>query len=196
MSVQDEVGTIPKLHHVNLKTVRLQEMIDWYGKVTGMEVMHQFEGGAWLSNDEANQRIAMLSTPRLSDDPDKLVHTGMHHTAFEYDSIDGLLSAYTRLKAEGIEPHAGLDHGMTTSLYYVDPDGNSVELQYDNFGDWSKSKEWIRTSPDFIADPIGKTVDPQKMVEAREAGASAEEIHERAYAGEWPMRDYDLHLPE
>lgn len=185
----------PKLHHVNLKTTRLQEMIDWYGKVIGTEVLHQFEGGAWLTNDEANQRIAMLSMPSLSDDPEKLVHAGMHHTAFEYDSIDGLLDAYTRLKAEGIEPHAGLDHGLTTSFYYADPDGNSVELQYDNFGDWAKSTEFIRTSPDFAADPIGKTVDPEKMVEARNAGATAKEIHARAYAGEWPMQDYDLRVP-
>ena len=30
-------GTIrePTLHHVNLKTIRLQQMIDWYGTVVG-----------------------------------------------------------------------------------------------------------------------------------------------------------------
>jgi catechol-2,3-dioxygenase len=55
--------------------------------------------------------------------------------AFEYTSCDELLDNYVRLKGLGIVPHASLDHGMTTSFYYVDPDGNSVELQYDNFGD-------------------------------------------------------------
>jgi hypothetical protein len=30
-----------------------------------------------------------------------------------------------------------------------------VELQVDNFGDWSKSKEWMKTSPEFAANPIG-----------------------------------------
>jgi catechol-2,3-dioxygenase len=39
---------------------------------------------------------------------------------------------YTRLKALDITPHFTVDHGMTTSFYYVDPDGNSVELQCDN----------------------------------------------------------------
>ena len=27
----------PVLHHVNLKTTRMQEMIDWYARVVGME---------------------------------------------------------------------------------------------------------------------------------------------------------------
>ena len=186
----------PRLHHVTMKTTRLQEMIDWYGKVVGTEVCFQFPGGAWLTNDDANHRVALLTTPRIGDDPDKLIHAGIHHSAFEYDSIDGLLGTYARLKAEGIEPHAALDHGVTTSFYYADPDDNSVELQHDNFGDWGKSKEWMMTSPDFAADPIGKPVDPEKMIEARNAGASAEEIHQRAYAGEWPMQDYDLRVPQ
>jgi catechol 2,3-dioxygenase-like lactoylglutathione lyase family enzyme len=74
----------PKLHHINLKTTRLQEMVDWYGKVVGAEAVFQFPGGAWLTNDGANHRIAFLSSPKISDDPEKLVHTGMHHSAFEY----------------------------------------------------------------------------------------------------------------
>ena len=184
----------PELHHINLKTTRLQKMVDWYGKVVGTEVVFQFPGGAWLTNDEANHRIAFLSSPQISDDPEKLVHTGMHHSAFEYGSIDDLLSAYARLKGEGIEPHATLDHGMTTSFYYADPDGNSVELQHDNFGDWEKSKEWMRTSPQMVEHPIGIPVDPEKMIEARKAGASVEEIHERAYAGEWPA-EFDPRVP-
>ena len=39
----------PKFHHVNLKTTRLQEMIDFYRTLVGAEVIHQFEGGAWLT---------------------------------------------------------------------------------------------------------------------------------------------------
>ena len=49
---------------------------------------------------------------------------------------------------------------MTLSYYYADPDGNNVELQVDNFGDWKKSTEWMRTSEEFKANPIGEFVDP------------------------------------
>ena len=50
----------PTLHHVNLKTTRLQEMIDWYGTVVGSRPNFQFPGGAWLTRDGANHRIALL----------------------------------------------------------------------------------------------------------------------------------------
>jgi len=186
----------PTLHHINLKTGRLQEMIEWYSKVVGMKPNYQFPGGAWLTNDEANHRLALLVSPQLSEDPDKLMHTGFHHSAFEYPTMGDLLDTYSRLKALGIEPHASLDHGMTMSFYYEDPDGNSVELQSDNFGTWQESSEWMRTSPQFAADPIGKPVDPEQMVAAHQAGASFAELHQRAYNGEFPPSGpMDLHVP-
>jgi catechol 2,3-dioxygenase len=186
----------PTLHHFNLKTMRLQQMIDWYATVVGMTSNYQFPGGAWLTNDEANHRLALLTSPQLSEDPDKLMHNGFHHSAFEYPSMGDLLDTYSRLKALGIEPHASLDHGMTTSFYYEDPDGNSVELQSDNFGSWQESGEWMRTAPQFAANPIGMPVDPQQMVAARQAGASFAELHERAYSGEFkPSGSLDLHVP-
>ncbi len=184
--IEGSTLALPVLHHVNLKTIHLQEMIDWYATVVGLTTVFQFPGGAWLSNDAANHRLALLASSKMSDDPDKIVHTGIHHLAFEYATIDDLLNAYTRLKALGIMPHMCLDHGMTLSFYYVDPDGNSVELQVDNFGDWAKSQEWMRTSPNFAADPIGMFVDPDKIVAAHKAGASFTDIHRRAYAGEFP----------
>ena len=198
MSEKSESSTAvwPTLHHVNLKTRRLPQMIDWYGTVVGMRPQYQFPGGAWLTNDGANHRLALLTSPQMSDDPAKLAHTGLHHSAFEYASIDGLLETYTRLCGLGIVPHACLDHGMTTSFYYVDPDGNSVELQADNFGNWQQSSEWMRTSPQFAANPIGMPIDPAQMVMARQAGVSFEELHQRAYRGDFqPAGPLDLRLP-
>ncbi|HEY6762145.1 MAG TPA: VOC family protein [Baekduia sp.] len=187
---------VPVLHHVNLKTCRLQEMIDWYGLVVGSRPVHQFPGGAWLSNDAANHRIALLSTPSLQDDPDKLKHTGLHHTAFEYASLDQLLDTYERLVPLGVLPHACLDHGMTMSFYYVDPDGNSVELQADNFGDWSRSTAFMTDDPAFAENPIGVSVDPARMVAARSEGASSAELHARAYRGGFePDGPLDLRVP-
>ena len=174
----------PKLHHLNLKTTRLQEMVDWYRIVVGAQVRHQDATGAWLSNDEANHRIALLAFPGFHDDPDKETRTGLHHSAFEYASFDALNAGYLRLREAGVEPDFCLDHGMTLSYYYKDPDGNHVELQCDVFGDWAKSSEWMRTSPEFHANPIGAFVDPGRVAEAAAAGASLEEIHARAMAGE------------
>ena len=66
--------------------------------------------------------------PGLEDDPDKVKHNAMHHCAFEYESFSDLMSSYARMRDEGIVPAFSLDHGITTSLYYMEPDGNFVEL--------------------------------------------------------------------
>jgi len=70
----------------------------------------------------------------------------------------------------GIAPDVCLDHGMTLSYYYKDPDGNRVELQCDVFGDWATSAEWMSTSGAFRANPIGVFVDPERIADAAATG--------------------------
>jgi catechol 2,3-dioxygenase len=54
----------------------------------------------------------------------------------------------------------------------------------------------MRTTPEFAANPIGVSVDPGRMVAARQAGASSDELHRRAYAGEFePNAPLDLRIP-
>ena len=173
----------PTFHHVNLKTTRLQEMIDFYGVLVGAEVIHRDAAGAWLSNDRANHRIALLAFPDLADDPAKETHAGLHHTAYEYASLAELNATYLRLRDAGIEPAFCLDHGMTLSYYYADPDGNYVELQMDAFGDWAWSKAWMKNSSDFKADPIGQLVDPEAIAADHAAGVAFETMHAKAMSG-------------
>jgi catechol 2,3-dioxygenase len=189
-------ATHPTFHHVNLKTTRLQEMIDWYSALVGAEVLFRYDLGAWLSNDQANHRIALLAFPGFADDPEKETRTGLHHTAFEYASFEDLNAGYLRLRAEGIVPEFCLDHGMTFSYYYRDPDGNHVELQVDTFGDWSRSSAWMRDSLGFQGDPLGKFVDPDRVAPAFAEGASFDEIHAKAMAGDLAPELAPVELPE
>jgi catechol 2,3-dioxygenase len=169
-------------------TARLEEMMDWYTKVLGMKTNFQSttSGIAFLSNDRAHHRMALISWPGLTDDPNKRPHPKLQHVAFECATIDDLLNTWERLKGLSIEPVLAADHGMTTAFYYRDPDGNSVELSVDNFGDWDKSTEYMRTSPQFHQNPMGTYVDPEQLMAARKAGASFADLHRRAYAGEFP----------
>ncbi len=189
----------PTFHHALLKTARMDELIDWYGKVVGIEAVFLAPGIAFLSNDGANHRISMVGNPEFQSNPDFRRSVGMHHLAFEYDSVDDLLDTWRRLHDDhGFEPHVAIHHGMTLSFYYADPENNSVELQADAFGDWKKSKAWMHTSPLFKADPIGKFVDPAKMIAARAEGVKTKELLRRAYAGEYPPAapyDYLVDLP-
>lgn len=180
-AIRDEVR--PSLHHVNIKTSRLDEMIRWYGLVVGTQVQFRYETGAWTTNDGANHRIAFLAVPGLSDDADKVRHNGMHHCAFEYGSFAELMSAYDRLRQSGVEPAFSLDHGMTMSLYYKDPDGNFVELQSDNFSDWKRSGEYMRRSPQFAANPIGVFFDPARVYETFRSGTDFGTLEKAVYAG-------------
>ena len=186
----------PKFHHFNLKTTRLQELIDFYRTLVGAEVVFQFEGGAWLSNDAANHRIALLAFPNFVDDPEKDTRTGMHHSAFEYASFEELNSSYLRLKEREITPALCLDHGMTLSYYYADPDGNHVELQVDCFGDWSASKEWMRKSEQFAANPIGMFVDPEQVAADHASGLTFAGIHAKAMAGGYAPDQPPVEIPE
>jgi catechol 2,3-dioxygenase len=186
----------PAFHHVNLKTTRLQEMIDFYGSLVGAEVVFRDQVGAWLSNDGANHRIALLAFPNFVDDSEKETRTGMHHSAFEYASFEDLNASYLRLKEAGVTPALCLDHGMTLSYYYADPDGNHVELQVDCFGDWEKSKAWMQSSDAFKANPIGVFVDPESIAADAADGMNFADIHAKAMAGGYAPEQAPVEIPE
>jgi catechol 2,3-dioxygenase len=134
--------------------------------------------------------------PGLRDDPEKFVHTGIHHTAFEYDSFDDLMSSFARLRQTGIEPDHCLNHRVAISLYYSDPDQNLVELQVDNFGNWDAPAEWMRTSEAFRQNPRGAFFDPDHVFAAYKAGATFEEVQRDTYAGKYPpSKPPNLHGP-
>ncbi|EFH86890.1 VOC family protein [Ktedonobacter racemifer] len=176
----------PTFHHFGVITAHLEEMLDWYAKVLGMTAVQASHGLVFLSNDRAHHRLAVLSLPGTRDTVAPYPHAKIQHVAFEYATIDDLLTSWERLKEWGIEPVLAADHGPTTAFYYQDPDGNSIEVFVDNFGDWDASSEYMRTSPDFQRNPMGAFVDPAQMREAHKAGATAAELHRRAKAGEFP----------
>jgi catechol-2,3-dioxygenase len=186
----------PSLHHVTIKTSRLDDMVKWYGLIMGGHVQFRNDVAAWTTNDDANHRIAFLAVPGLSDDGDKMRHNGMHHCAFEYASFADLMASYDRLRKAGVEPAFCLDHAITISLYYKDPDGNFVELQSDNFSDWAQSSEYMRTSPDFAANPIGVFFDPARVYDAFQSGGDFKTLQKTVRAGAYlPDPIPDIGLP-
>jgi hypothetical protein len=103
--------------------------------------------------------------------------------AREYGSFADLISSNDCMRKDGVEPAFCLDHGLTISLYYRDPEGNFVELQSDNFSDWKLSGEFMRTSPDFAANPIGTFFDPAKVHDAFKAGTAFKTLQQTIRAG-------------
>jgi catechol 2,3-dioxygenase len=73
---------------------------------------------------------------------------GTHHIAFKVGGLDALREAKERLESEGIVV-APVDHHVTKSLYFSDPDGNALELYADGSDDW-------KSEPDSLFTPVRK----------------------------------------
>lgn len=188
----------PALHHVNLKTTRPDAMIDFYQAVLGVEVVFRNEFVAFTSTDDAHHRIVFITLDGMRDDPEKILHTGMHHMAFDYESLEDLIATYERLRDAEIMPHMSVDHGMAIALYYPDPDGNTLELQVDNFPTQREAQDYVRHSPEFANDPLGTFFDPDLVALDLANGVSAAEVHPKAWNGAYKnevTKTYDPRMP-
>jgi catechol 2,3-dioxygenase len=68
---------------------------------------------------------------------------GLHHVAFNIgESIDELREAKARLDAAGVTANP-IDHEVTKSLYFEDPDGNGVELYVDASDIWRREPQRV-----------------------------------------------------
>lgn len=161
-----------KLAHVVLRTARFEESVRWWTTVLHAETRHQNEFLSFLTYDDEHHRLAIVSMPHLADNDRTTV--GLEHLAFTYADLDDLLATFTRLSAAGIRPIAPVNHGMTLSLYYADPDGNQVELQVDTMT--PGEAEAFMAGEVFAANPIGVRFDPDDLVRRRNAGEPVESI--------------------
>lgn len=162
-----------KLAHVVLRTRdHLEEMIEWYRTVLAADMIYRNERIAFLSYDEEHHRIAIAGGPDMAERPHRAV--GLDHIAFTYDRLADLLATYARLKGEGILPFCNVNHGPTTSLYYLDPDDNRIELQIDNFEDMHDATDLMVDR--FDVNPVGVEFDADEWIERLNAGERAEEI--------------------
>ena len=153
--------------------------VDWYGKVLGMEVVHENPMIAFLTYDDEHHRLALVQVPHEGELPKGA--PGLDHVAYTLSSMGDLMSTYKRLKGEGILPVWPINHGLTTSMYYADPDGNRVEFQVENYETKEELQAYMRGEA-FAANPIGVDFDPDKLLERYENGDPMEELIQQGSA--------------
>ncbi|CAD6586963.1 MAG: hypothetical protein CYPHOPRED_003751 [Cyphobasidiales sp. Tagirdzhanova-0007] len=168
------------LAHVVLRSPRFKQMVDFYIKLLGARIAYGSENGAFLQYDHEHHRIAIFNMPFLGEK--ESLRAGVDHIAFSYDTLDHLFAAYKARKAIGVSPYWSVNHGMTTSMYYTDPDGNIVEFQVDTFATAEEAHDYMQT-PSFLANPIGVDYDPDEAIARLEAGESELEILRRPASG-------------
>jgi catechol 2,3-dioxygenase-like lactoylglutathione lyase family enzyme len=157
-------------------------MRTWYCTVLGAHVVHEDQGAglSFITFDDEHHRVAFLQPP-VKLDKKKSSAAGVHHSAYTFASLAELLARYEKLAAVGIVPAQPIQHGVTTSLYYRDPDDNFVELQVDNFESAAAATAYMK-GPEYGADSVGVGFSPAKMVEALRKGVPDAVLKTRKWA--------------
>jgi catechol-2,3-dioxygenase len=162
--------------HFVLRTSNRPALIDWYCTVLNARLMYENDYIAFITYDDEHHRVAFVQAPGLKKPADDA--WGLSHVAYTFRTLGELLSTYRRLKAQGIVPGRVINHGMSASMYYRDPDGNAVELQVDTFPTKQEGAAYMQNRA-FMDNPIGVEFDPEKMVADYEAGVPEAELLRR-----------------
>lgn len=168
------------LAHVVFRTGDIRGMVDFWESFLGAERVFESEFIAFLRYDEEHHRVAIIKEDNLA--PRTQVSAGLHHVAFSYDSLQGLLEAYKERLSNNIKPTWCVNHGPTTSIYYKDPDGNAIETQVDNFSSIEEANAFM-TGSAFQENPIGTDVDPDDLLLRLGQGASEDTLKKRVEIG-------------
>ena len=169
-----------KFAHIVLKTTRYGEMVAWWKSFLQGEARHENEFISFISYDDEHHRIAIAHIPNLEHQTP--VRDGVEHFAFTYATLDDLFDQYERMKANGVSPYWTINHGMTLSAYYRDPDGNQVETQVDSMN--MEEADAFMAGPLFAANPIGRDVDFDALIARYRAGEPVGSITDYATAGQ------------
>ena len=166
----DEFPIPAKMAHMVLFSSNVEAMADWYRQVLGCKTVHEWtepRRAIFMSYDEEHHRVAVME-PAGGVVPAPRNAAGLAHVAYSYAGFDNLLTTYERLIGLGIEPARCINHRLSTSFYYQDPDGNGVELFTDNPG----TPEDLKAAFDLPT----VVFDPADLLIRWRAGASAEEM--------------------
>ena len=169
-----------KFAHVVYDTHRYREMIDWYGAVFEARVAHGDDRLTFMTYDDEHHRFAFRNLgPGTDGAMDKQRNTvGVNHLAYTWNGVGELLDTYKRLKAAGVTPARPIRHGMTLSMYYVDPDGNVLEFQADLMS--AEAANRFMDTEAFARNPIGEPFDPDELLARYEAGQAIDDLIFRA----------------
>jgi catechol-2,3-dioxygenase len=130
----------PALTHLVVNTSNYEVMKEWY--LTVLEAKIGVEASdhsaVFLRTGESHHSLGMFNV-RETDKSAAMAPPGvdigsvarLHHFAFEYPTLEELFETHERLSDSSITPAICLNHGLTMSMYYEDPDRNNIELYYD-----------------------------------------------------------------
>ena len=115
--------------HVHLKVRDLKRAEQFYTEVLGFRISERVERFLFLTCSNRHHDVAVQEVGHDAEiPPDHAV--GLYHFAVELNDLESLADAYMRLQEAGVD-FSPVDHGISQSLYFFDPDGNGIELYVD-----------------------------------------------------------------
>jgi catechol 2,3-dioxygenase len=136
---------IKSLGHVVLRVTDRERAERFYGGVLGLPICARYdEGGlkmAFFTLGNHHDFAVMEVTGEGSGHGETAV--GLHHVAFNIGTtLDELREAKAKLEAAGIAT-SPVDHEVTKSLYFADPDGNGIEVYVDASDVWRREPQRV-----------------------------------------------------
>jgi catechol 2,3-dioxygenase-like lactoylglutathione lyase family enzyme len=178
------------LSEVVLRTPRYERLCSFYTEVLKQPPTLDMtpESGIGTTDPDVPTRIAFFNLPSEYPYTQRVAvfecadaggtgrrSVGLHHLQVRYPDLPSLFEEYGHLRRLGHEPAESANHGIATSLYYRDPDGNRVELSAMNFPTEEGMKAYLGSEA-FNRNPDGNPIDPEEFLRLRLGGASFEEL--------------------
>ncbi|WP_137989293.1 VOC family protein [Streptomyces vilmorinianum] len=119
--------------HIGLNVTDLERSLGFYGDVLGFEVLREGkeDGRRYAFLGQGGQLV--LTLWQQAEGAYEPARAGLHHLAFEAESIERVRAAETALKErgtsfayEGVVPHA--EGAASGGIFFHDPDGTRLEI--------------------------------------------------------------------
>ena len=121
---------LERLDHFGIEVTDLARAEHFYTDVLGLEVVNRFGDQVLLDCGGQNLALFEVQRSRMDDAARKslIAHPlGRGHHAFKVKARDFAV-ARERLAAAGVESAAPIDWGDHDCIYFLDPDGNLLEM--------------------------------------------------------------------
>jgi len=125
---------LKELGHILLRVMDLERSKKFYSDVLGFHVLEEdpAHGGTFMALPGQSHAIDLFQVKDLEAAEQQTPGVrGLGHIAFRVESEGALKDAYATLHEHGVAITRTIDHVSQKSIYFNDPDGNTLEIYYE-----------------------------------------------------------------